>query len=55
MIEVLNVMGQRVQSYRTSGQPAVELDVQVLPDGMYIMAAYDKRGVLLANGRFVKE
>jgi len=39
----------------TTGQSLVELDVDMLVSGVYVLAAYDAHGALKATGRFVKE
>src|SRR5690606_29060001 len=52
---ILNIMGQVVSRHVTTGQSVVELDVQNLTSGVYVLAAFDKYGTLQASGRFVKE
>jgi hypothetical protein len=55
MFRVMNIMGQTIMTSVTSGQHLVELDVDHLVDGVYVLAAYDASGALKASGRFVKE
>jgi hypothetical protein len=55
MFRVMNIMGQTMSTYVTTGQHVVELDVNHLMHGVYVLAAYDAHGVLKASGRFVKE
>jgi hypothetical protein len=55
VFRILNIMGQAVSTYVTSGQNFVELEVDHLLNGVYVLAAYDAQGALKASGRFVKE
>jgi len=55
VFRIMNTMGQVVAVHATTGQSAVELDLETLVSGVYILAAFDQHGVLKASGRFVKE
>ncbi len=52
---ILNIMGQVQSTYATTGQSSVELNIDNLASGVYILAAYTEHGALSATGRFVKQ
>ncbi|AEE49015.1 T9SS type A sorting domain-containing protein [Haliscomenobacter hydrossis] len=53
--DVFNALGQKVYSLRTSGQSNVNLNTSNLEHGMYILAGYDKNGLMKAKTKFVKQ
>ncbi len=53
--EVFNAVGQRVGTFVTTGQAAITIPLNGLDRGMYLLAGYDRQGVLRANARFVKQ
>ena len=53
--EVLNAVGQSVRTIVTNGQYNLTVDLSGLGRGMYLLAGYDRQGVLKANARFIKQ
>lgn len=53
--EVVNMLGQKLFTIQTTGQSALEMDFSSLEKGVYLLVGYDKRGVLKANAKFVKQ
>ena len=53
--EIFNAVGQRVGTYVATGQAAVTIPLTGLDRGMYLLAGYDRQGVLRANARFIKQ
>jgi|GEM_PF-247643 hypothetical protein len=53
--EIFNLVGQRVGAFVTNGQAGVSVDLTGLDRGIYLLAGYDRQGVLRANARFVKQ
>lgn len=53
--ELFNAVGQRVGTFVTTGQAAITIPLNGLDRGMYLLAGYDRLGVLRANARFVKQ
>lgn len=53
--DVFNALGQKVFTVRSSGQNYVNLDTAELERGMYILAAYDKNGLMKAKTKFIKQ
>lgn len=54
-IEVFNAYGQRVMSVNTNLDLKVDVNVADLPPGVYMLAGYNPRGLLLGNAKFVKQ
>jgi hypothetical protein len=53
--EIFNAVGQRVGTYVATGQAAITIPLTGLDRGMYLLAGYDRQGVLRANARFIKQ
>lgn len=53
--DVFNALGQKVLTIRSSGQNYVNLNTAELERGMYILAAYDKNGLMQAKTKFIKQ
>lgn len=53
--DVFNALGQKVYTIRSSGQNYVNLNTSELERGMYILAAYDKQGLMKAKTKFIKQ
>lgn len=53
--DVFNALGQKVLTIRSSGQNYVNLNTAELERGMYILAAYDKNGLMKAKTKFIKQ
>lgn len=53
--DVFNALGQKVLTIRSSGQNYVNLNTSELERGMYILAAYDKNGLMKAKTKFIKQ
>ncbi|HMP15125.1 MAG TPA: T9SS type A sorting domain-containing protein [Saprospiraceae bacterium] len=52
---VFNAVGQRVAVIQPNGQSNLNITVNQLDKGMYVLAGYDEAGQLIANARFVKQ
>ncbi|MCB9080098.1 MAG: T9SS type A sorting domain-containing protein [Lewinellaceae bacterium] len=52
---IYNTLGQQMAIINTSGQQLVDLPVNTLDKGMYILAGFNRQGQLVANARFIKE
>lgn len=52
--DVFNTVGQKVYTIRTSGQNFVNLNTANFGPGMYILAGYDKNGLMKAKTKFIK-
>ncbi|MBV6427539.1 MAG: hypothetical protein KIPDCIKN_02061 [Haliscomenobacter sp.] len=53
--ELFNAVGQRVGTFVITGQASITIPLNGLDRGMYLLAGYDRQGVLRANARFVKQ
>lgn len=53
--EVFNAVGQRLRIVQTTGQSTLEINLQGLDKGMYLLAGYNRQGALIANARFIKQ
>ncbi len=54
-LEIFNLLGRRVASVWTGYESTAELDLSQFPAGMYMLAGYDRQGVLTSNAKFVKQ
>ncbi len=52
---VINVLGQSVLEQISQGQEVITLQVGSLQPGLYLVAAYDSNGKLIANARILKQ
>ena len=53
---IFNSLGQRIETVRFAGGAVrTQLDLSGLAPGMYVLAAYNHQGVLIANARVVKQ
>ncbi len=53
--EVYNSLGQLLKTVQTTARSTVNINLQGLESGMYILTGYDEAGQLRANTKFVKE
>jgi len=51
---IYNMLGQPVQTIRTTGQYGMEIDLADFSKGVYILNGYDRTGTLRATTKFVK-
>lgn len=51
---IYNLLGQPVQTIRTTGQYGMEVDLADFGRGIYILNGYDRNGTLRATTKFVK-
>lgn len=51
---IYNMLGQPVQTIRTTGQYGMEIDLAEIGKGVYILNGYDRTGALRATTKFVK-
>ncbi|MEK7256266.1 MAG: T9SS type A sorting domain-containing protein, partial [Bacteroidota bacterium] len=54
-LSVFNLFGERVASVYVGSEAQVEFDVTNLAQGVYVLASYDRDGILKGNARFVKQ
>ena len=54
-LEVYNLLGKRVASVWVGNDTAAYLDVTNLPAGMYTLAGFTSKGLLVGNSKFVKQ
>ncbi|MEZ5038774.1 MAG: T9SS type A sorting domain-containing protein [Saprospiraceae bacterium] len=50
-----DMMGRPLGSTQINGQEKVQLDISTLGQGIYLLTAYNRKGELIANARFVKQ
>lgn len=55
LFRIHDMMGRERGIVQLNGQQQINLDVNDLEKGMYLLTAYDKAGQLTANARFVKQ
>lgn len=53
--EVIDLMGRRLLLVQSMGLYNAPIDISDLAKGLYILNGYNRDGVLIANGKFVKE
>ena len=54
-IQVMNAFGQVVMTVNTNLDLKVDIDVASLPAGVYMLAGYNPKGLLLGNAKFIKQ
>ncbi len=53
-IDIFNVFGQRVAALNITAETRTEIMVSNFPTGQYILTAFDAKGQLVGNSKFVK-
>jgi Secretion system C-terminal sorting domain len=54
-LDIFNAFGQKVASVSTSNDTSVSLDVNRFPAGFYTIVGRNRAGILVGNGKFVKQ
>jgi Secretion system C-terminal sorting domain len=54
-MDIFNAFGQKVASVSTSYDTSVSLDVNRFPAGFYTIVGRNRAGILVGNGKFVKQ
>jgi hypothetical protein len=54
-LEVLNAFGQKVLTHNMNRDVRADVNVEALPSGVYLLAGYNSKGVLVGNAKFMKQ
>lgn len=54
-VGIFNLLGQRVATVSTNGDTRTDIDISRFPAGVYTLGAYNEKGLLIGNAKFVKQ